>query len=59
MKKKLEKKSHNAEKTERGSPLGFLNLHSVGEYRKIEGGPFGKFFSRKKSHRAEKTERPR
>ena len=40
--KKIEKKSHNAEKTERGSdPLGFFNIHFVGKYQKIEGGPFG------------------
>ena len=43
------KKSHNAEKTERGDPLGFFNIHSVGKYQKIEGGPFGEFFSRKQS----------
>ena len=45
--KKLEKKSHNAEKTERRDPLGFFHLHSVGKNQKIEGGPFGDFFSKK------------
>ena len=35
------------EKTERGDPLGFFNIHSVGEYQKIEGGPFGEFFFEK------------
>ena len=53
VKKNLKKKSHKAEKTERGDPLGFFNIRSVG---KIEGGPFGEnFFSKKKSHRAENT----
>ena len=49
-------KSHNAEKTERGDPLRFFNIRSVGKLQKIEGGPFGEifFFSKKKSHRAEK-----
>ena len=43
-------------KTERGSPLGFFNIHSVAKHQKIEGGPFGeKFFSKKKSHSAKKT----
>ena len=36
--KKFEKKSHNAEKTERWDPLGFFNIHFVGKYQKIEGG---------------------
>ena len=43
MKKNLEK-SHNAEKTESGDLLGFFNIHSVGKYQKIEGGPFGENF---------------
>ena len=34
--------------------MGFVNIHSAGKYQKIEGGPFGDFFS-KKSHRAENT----
>ena len=32
-----EKKSHNAEKTENGDPLGFFNIHSVAKHQKIEG----------------------
>ena len=50
-------KSHNAEKTERGDPLGFFNIRSVGKLqKKLKGGPFGKnFFFEKKSHRAENT----
>ena len=35
-------------KTERGDPLGFFNIHSVGKYQKIEGGPFGEIFFPKK-----------
>ena len=50
--KKLEKTM--PKKTERGDPLGFFNVHPVGKYQKIEGGPFGNFFS-KKSLRAENT----
>ena len=34
----LEKKCHNAEKTEREDPLGFFNIHSVAKLQKIEGG---------------------
>ena len=34
----LKKKSHNAEKTEKGDSLGYFNIHSVGKYQKIEGG---------------------
>ena len=49
------KKSHNAEKTERGDPLGFSNINSVAKQQKIEGGPFEeKENFRKKSHSAEK-----
>ena len=34
--------------TERGDPLGFFNIHSVGKYRKMKGGPFDeKCFSKK------------
>ena len=52
------KKSHNAEKTERGDPLGFFNIHSVAKHQKnAEGNPLGKFFSKKKSRSAEKNER--
>ena len=53
------KKSHNAEKTERGDPLGFFNIHSVAKHqKKCRGDPLGKiFFSKKKSRSAEKNER--
>ena len=34
MKKKFEKKSLNAEKTEREDPLGFFNIHSVAKLQK-------------------------
>ena len=27
--------------------LGFFNIHSVAKHQKIEGGPFGEFFSKK------------
>ena len=40
-------------KTERGDPLGFLNIRR--KISKNEGGPFGEFFFEKKSHRAENT----
>ena len=44
------------QKTERGDPLEFFNIHSVTKHQKIEGGPFGeKFFLEKKSHNAEKN----
>ena len=55
MRKNFLKKAHNAEKYSKGDPLGFFNIHSVGKYQKIEGGPFGgkqifeKFHSRKYS----------
>ena len=55
MKKKLEKSFTMPKKTERGDTLGFFNIHSVGKYQKIEGGPFGENFFRKKSHSAENT----
>ena len=50
MKKKFifGKKSHNAEKTERGDPLGFSNIHSVAKHQKNAGGPFGEKIFRKK-----------
>ena len=35
-------------KTERVDPLGVFNIHFVPKHQKIEGGPFGEFFSRKK-----------
>ena len=43
----FEKKSHNAEKTERGDPLGFFIIRSVGKLQKIEGGTL--FFEKKVS----------
>ena len=45
----LEKKSHNAEKTERLDPLGVFNVHFVAKHQKIEGGPFGEIFFPEKS----------
>ena len=42
-------------KTEKGDPLGFLNIYFVGKIQKIEGGAFGEIFFEKKSHRAENT----
>ena len=52
------KKSHNAEKTERGDPLGFFNIHFVAKHQKSAGGTlWGKIFlSKKKSRSAEKKE---
>ena len=42
------KKSHNAEKTEKGDNLGFFNIHSVAKHqKKCRGDPLGKFFSKK------------
>ena len=36
-------------KTERGDPLGFFNIHSVAKHQQNAGGPFGeKFFFGKK-----------
>ena len=47
-KKILEKKSHNAEKTERVDPLGVFNNHFVAKHQKIEGGTlWGIFFPEK------------
>ena len=43
------KKSHSAEKTEKGDPLGFSNIHSDAKHQKIEGAPFGETIFRKKS----------
>ena len=42
------KKSRNAEKTERGDPLGFFNIHSVANIKKNAGGPFEEKNSEKK-----------
>ena len=50
-------KSHNAEKTERGDPLRLFNIHSVAEHQKIEGGPLGKFVSKKYLTMPKKFER--
>ena len=36
--KKIEKKSHNAEKTEREDPFGFFNIHFVAKREKNERG---------------------
>ena len=44
---KIEKKSHYAEKTERGDPLGFFNIHSVSKLQKKKGGPLRKKFPKK------------
>ena len=50
-------KSHNAEKTEKGDPLGFFNIHSVAKHQtKCRGTLWGIFFE-KKSRSAEKNER--
>ena len=44
------KKPHNAEKTERGDPLGFFNIHSVAKHQKnARGTLWGKIFVSKKS----------
>ena len=47
---------HSAENCKRGDPLGFLDIHCVAKYKKIEGETFWwnpKSF-KKKSHSAEK-----
>ena len=42
-KKNYKKISHNAEKTEKGVPLGFFSIYSVAKLqKKLKGGPFGK-----------------
>ena len=47
MRKKIEKSLTMPKKLKRG-PFGIFNIHYVGKYQKIEGGPFGeKFFSQK------------
>ena len=43
LRKKIENVSQCRKKL-KGGPLGFFNIHSVGKYQKIEGGPFGDFF---------------
>ena len=35
-------------KTERGDPLGFSKIHSVGKQQNIEGGTFAEIFFQKK-----------
>ena len=50
----FEKKSHNAEKTEREDPLGFFNIHSVAKLQK-NLRPFEKKFSKQKYRNAEKN----
>ena len=56
--KKFSEKSLNAEKTEKGDPLGFFNIHSMVKHQKFEGGTLcGNCFFEKRSHKAEKTER--
>ena len=47
--------SHNAKKTERGTLLDFSTSVLSENSKKVEGGPFGKFFFEKKSHRDENT----
>ena len=47
--KKMKKSFTMPKKTERENPLRFFNIHSVRKYQKIEGGPFGDFFSKKVS----------
>ena len=43
-------------KTEKGDPLGFFNIHSVGKYQKLKGDLSVIFlFFEKKSHRAKKN----
>ena len=46
------KKSHNAEKTERGDPLGFFNIHSVAKYQtrreRLKSAPYLRLKKRKK-----------
>ena len=52
------KKSHNAEKTERGDPLGFFNIHSVAKHQKNAGGTlWEKNFSKKSLAVPKKNER--
>ena len=48
-------KVSQCQKTERGDPLGFFNIHSVAKHQKNAGETFwGNFFSKKKSRSAEK-----
>ena len=51
----FEKKSHNAEKTERGDPLGLFKIRSVGTLQKNRrGDPLGNIFFRKKVSQSQK-----
>ena len=46
--KKIRKKSHNAEKTERVDPLGVFNINFVAKHQKLEGRTlWGNFFPEK------------
>ena len=47
--KKIEKCLTMAKKTEREDPLGFFNMHSVENSKKLKGGPFGGNFFLEKS----------
>ena len=52
----FEKKTHNAQKTERGDPLGFLNTQCVVKYQRNWRGTLWRENNfRKKSHSAEKN----
>ena len=55
--KTIEEKSHNAEKNWKGDPLGFFNIQSVENIKKLKGDPSVKnlLFRKRKSHRAENT----
>ena len=48
--------SHSAKKCKRGDPLGFINIYSVGKYKKTRKGDCFETLKnfRKKSHNAEK-----
>ena len=59
IKKFSKKKSHSAEKCKKGHSFGFINIHCVAKYQKLEGGTFrdmNKNFE-ENSHSAEKIER--
>ena len=43
---------NSAKKRKKRNPLGFIDIHFVAKYHKIEAGPFGAM--KKKSHSAEK-----
>ena len=57
IKKFSKKKSHSAEKCKKGNSFGFINIHCVAKYQKLEGGTFrdmNKNFE-ENSHSAEKN----